>query len=70
MAKSLMVCGTVNGIESSCLIDTGASVLLVPISMMVGKPLLPCSVNVDLQSLTEPDYRYWEVDLLVGVDIG
>ena len=45
--KSLVVCGTVNGIESPCLIDTGASVSLVPISMVDRKPLLPCSVNVD-----------------------
>ena len=51
MAKSLVVCGTVNGIESPCHIDTGASVSLVPISMVVGKPLLPCSVNADLQAV-------------------
>ena len=69
MAKSLVVCGTVNGIESPCLIDTGASVSLVPISMVVGKPLLPCSVNVDLQAVNGTRLQVLgEVDLLVGLD--
>ena len=69
MAKSIVVCGTVNGIESPCLIDTGASVSLVPISIVVGKPLRPCSGNVNLQAVNGTRLQVLgEVDLLVYLD--
>ena len=51
MSNSLVVCGTVNGIERSCLIDTGATVSLVPMTMVSGQPLRLCSADVQLRAV-------------------
>ena len=47
MSNSLVVKGTVNGVECQCLIDTGASVSLVPLSKVSDKlihPFSDCSI--------------------------
>ena len=43
MSNSLVVKGTVNGVECQCLIDTGASVSVVPLSKVSDKLIHPSS---------------------------
>ena len=47
---SLTVEGTVDGVPSKCLIDTGASVSLVPPSFGSGKTVHPCSESIMLRA--------------------
>ncbi len=65
---SLTVEGTVDGVPSKCLIDTEASLSLVPPSFGSGKTVHPCSESIMLRAVNGTSLKVLgKIDLIVAL---